>query len=113
MHPISKQQVDALRPFLDHSQANGAGRDLRCLMQTLYEEGWIKAGFDWGEWQDVAEDYVSSPTKLASVDLETIQKLFTTHARKDRFAEGHWDIMIQCGHIQALLQRAAVLGAEL
>ena len=113
MNLLNKRQVDALRPFLEHSQGVEEGRSIWCLMETLYAEGWIKAGFDWGEWQDEAAGYVSSPNKLASVDLETIQKLFTTHARKDRFCEGHWADMIECGHIQAILRRVAVLGADL
>ncbi|WP_390621590.1 DUF6508 domain-containing protein [Roseimaritima sediminicola] len=39
----------------------------------------------------------------------TIQKLFTTHARKDRFCEGHLASMFENDHIPALLRRLRTL----
>ncbi len=59
----------------------------------------------WGEWQDVAEEYVDSPEKIKSADVVTVQELFTTHVRKDRFCEGHLVSMFENGHIVALLRR--------
>ena len=73
--------------------------------QILYANDWVTPKFDWGEWQDVAEEYVDSPEKIKSADVVTVQKLLTTHVRKDRFCDGHLASMFENGHIVALLRR--------
>ena len=73
--------------------------------QILYANDWVTPKVDWDEWQDVAEEYVDSPEKIQSADVVTVQKLFTTHVRKDRFCEGHLASMFESGHIVALLRR--------
>jgi hypothetical protein len=42
---------------------------------------------------------------LGSADEMTLRKLLTYHARVDHFKEGHFDEMIESGHIVAVLQR--------
>ncbi len=74
------------------------------FVEALYENGWVEP-FDWGAWQDTAARYVESPDMVAQADLGTIRMLLTTHARKDRFCEGHLAAMIECGHIAACLRR--------
>jgi hypothetical protein len=39
------------------------------------------------------------------VDAETIRKIFTTHAQKERYGAGHLASMFENGHIVALLRR--------
>ena len=56
-------------------------------------------------WQDIAARYVGSPDMVAQADVETIRKLFTTHARNDRICEGHMVAMIESGHVAACLRR--------
>ena len=73
--------------------------------QILYANDWVTPKVDWDEWQDVAEEYVDSPEKIKSADVVTVQKLFTTHVRKDRFCEGHLASMFENGHIVVLLRR--------
>ena len=73
--------------------------------QILYANDWVTPKAHWGEWQDVAEEYVDSPEKIKSADVVTVHKLFTTHVRKDRFCEGHLASMFENGHIVALLRR--------
>ena len=73
--------------------------------QILHANDWVTPKFDWGEWQDVAEEYVDSPEKIKSADVVTVQKLLTTHVRKDRFCDGHLASMFENGHIVALLRR--------
>ena len=73
--------------------------------QILYANDLVTPKVDWVEWQDVAEEYVDSPEKIKSADVVTVQKLFTTHVRKDRFCEGHLASMFENGHIVALLRR--------
>jgi len=81
------------------------------LMSDLYDNGFIES-FDWSSWQDTASLYVEEPKRLAEADLDTLKKLLTTHARKDRFCEGHFSAMVKCGHIAAVLERLAELRAE-
>lgn len=81
------------------------------FQQALYDNGWIKP-FDWGEWQETARAHVEDPAKVESADAETIQKLFTTHVRKERFCEGHLAAMFENGHIVGLLRRLRELSAK-
>jgi hypothetical protein len=72
--------------------------------QTLYASGFV-VSFDWPEWQDTARGYLEQPERLQTADLLVLRKLLTLHVRKERFCEGHLSIMIQCGHIPAILRR--------
>jgi hypothetical protein len=80
------------------------------LVQALYGSGWVEP-FDWSEFQDEAIGYFENPSRLETVDLETVRKLLTLHVRKDRFCEGHFLEMLEKGHIQAILRRLAQLTA--
>ncbi len=120
-HKITSQQLDAILPFLDRFTAEGFtvgtwhsppgqfpwfefSQSVSEFQKALYDNGWIKP-FDWGKWQDTARQYVEEPEKIESADATTIQKLLTTHARKERFCEGHLAAMFENGHIVALLRR--------
>lgn len=74
------------------------------FVETLYEEGFI-VEFDWPRWQDQAEQFYSNPELLKTADIVTIQKLLTTHIRKERFCDGHLACMLRDGHISAMLHR--------
>lgn len=74
------------------------------FLQALYDRGWI-LDFDWPSWQREAKLYLDSPDRLRNADIPTIQKLLTTHARKDRFCEGHLLEMLESGHITLILRR--------
>ena len=71
---------------------------------TLYEEGFI-INFDWGKWQEQAKLCYSKPGLLNTADIITLQKLLTTHIRKDRFCEGHLAGVLEDGHIVKILLR--------
>jgi len=120
--PITAKQIDALLPFLERFEAAGfsAGTwnapegqfpwfDFNEVVtefhQALYDNGWVTPAFDWTEWQESAKKFVDSPMKIAKADATTIQKLLTTHSRKDRFCEGHLAAMFENGHIVALLRQ--------
>lgn len=75
------------------------------FQKALYDNYWIIPSFDWGKWQETAQEYVNEPEKINSAEAETIQKLFTTHVRADRSCEGHLATMFENGHIVALLRR--------
>lgn len=117
----TKKQMDAILPFLDRFTADGFSvgtwhsppgqfpwfefsEAVSQFQQALYNNGWIKP-FDWGAWQETAREYVENPGKIESADAETIQKLLTTHVRKERFCEGHLAAMFENGHMVALLRR--------
>ena len=120
--PVTGKQIDAILPFLEQFEEAGFSvgtwpNELGVMsyfnfnevvlefQQILYANDWVTPKVDWVEWQDVAEEYVDSPEKIKSADVVTVQKLFTTHVRKDRFCEGHLASMFENGHIVALLRR--------
>ena len=82
------------------------------FVRVVYNAGWC-VPFDWGSWQVEAERYVASPELLAGADVNVLTKLLTTHVRKERFCDGHLWEMAECGHLRAILERMAVLRAEL
>ena len=122
MSPVTGKQIDAILPFLEQFEEAGFSvgtwpNELGVMsyfnfnevvlefQQILYANDWVTPKVDWVEWQDVAEEYVDSPEKIKSADVVTVQKLFTTHVRKDRFCEGHLASMFENGHIVELLRR--------
>ena len=117
----TKKQIDAILPYLDRLTGEGFSDgtwqsppgQIPCFdfsesvsefHQALYDNGWI-VPFDWGAWHESAQEYVENPGKIESADAETIQKLFMTHVRMDRFCEGHLAAMFENGHIVHLLRR--------
>jgi hypothetical protein len=123
--PTTKQ-IDAMLPFLNRFTADGFSvgtwlsppgqfpwfefsEAVTEFQQALYDNGWISSSFKWPDWQETAKEYVESPDKIGSADAKTIQKLFTTHVRKERFCEGHLAAMFENGHVVALLRRLKVI----
>lgn len=119
---VTNKQIDAILAFLDRFEAPGfsAGKwskkpgqlpwfnfekTISEFQQALYDNAWINPSFDWMKWQDAAKEYVDSPEKIESADAETIQRLFTTHVRADRFVEGNLASLFEQGHVVALLRR--------
>ncbi len=118
---LRAKQIDALLLFLEPLTAPGfsAGEVIRSpgcgpewqpspiveqLNAALYAQGWVDGHFNWPDWQSEAQEYIA-PGRVAGADVKTIRQLFTTHVRKDRFAEGHFAQMIDRGHIVELLRR--------
>ena len=116
------QQIDVMLPFLDRFTVEGfspgAWRSppgqlpwfdyneaVLEFRQALYDNGWIVRSLNWGDWQDTACEYLEKPEKIESADAQVIQKLLTTHVRKDRFCEGHLVAVFENGHVVALLRR--------
>ena len=128
--PVTARQIDALLPFLDRFEAVGFyvgkwhapegqfpwfdfSEVVREFHHALYDNGWVTPAFDWTKWQPSADEYVDRPEKIATADSPTIMKLFTTHARADRFCEGHLAAMFENGHIVAPLRRLRELRKNL
>ncbi len=74
------------------------------FIEILYSEEFVTP-FDWSIWQDEAAKFVEQPKLLESAELTILQKLLTTHIRKERFHSGHLAAMIDNGHIFAILKR--------
>ncbi len=122
MAKVTNIQIDAILPFLERFEAEGFSvgtwnsspgqipwfdfdEAVSEFQQALYDNGWIASSFKWPDWQESAQEFVASPAKIESADTRTIQKLLTTHVRKERFCEGHFAAMFENGHIVALLKR--------
>ncbi len=84
--------------------------ELRKFHQAVYDNGFIYP-FDWGSWQEKADQLLEESELLMSADLQTIRMLLTTHVRKERFCEGYLPMMVRCGHIAVLLERLKVIRA--
>ncbi len=69
--------------------------------------------FNWPEWSEKAKTYYNNPQLLATVDLPTIQKLFTAPLRADRFCEGLLKDMIDDKVFVKLLIRLKQLNKEM
>lgn len=127
--PLSRETIEAVLKFLPEFQKEGfsAGTwtsnpgefpyisyssQVLGFIRTLYDTRFL-VGFDWGEWQDVAEAIYHHPEQLATADLITVRRLLTLHIRKDRFCEGHLASMLEEGHISGILQRLKVLTEEM
>lgn len=82
------------------------------FIQTLYQEEFV-IQFAWTDWQQEAEAFIQHPERVQATDLETIQKLLTTHVRAERFSSGHLAQMIQTGHILAILNRLADIRSQM
>ena len=78
------------------------------LLSNLSEAGLVQS-FDWPSWRENAERYIENPELVQHADLETLQKLITTHLRAERFISGHIAQMIDNGHLLAILQRLSTL----
>jgi hypothetical protein len=117
----TKQQLDAILPFLDRFTAAGFtvgtwqsppgqfpwfefSEPVSAFQRALDDNGWITP-FDWPQWQETTREFVEDSRKIASADAATIQKLLTTHVRKERFCEGHLAAMFANGHMVNLLRR--------
>ncbi len=82
------------------------------FIQTLYQERFV-IQFDWTAWQKESEEFIDYPERLQIAQMETIQKLLTTHVRAERFCSGHLAHTIQTGHILAILNRLAEIRSDM
>jgi hypothetical protein len=81
----------------------------RSFMKCVYDSGLMLDGFDWQAWQEEAIGYLDYRIRLETADLDTVRRLLTAHLRADRFAEGHYDALLENGFFRDLLERAAIL----
>lgn len=102
---IPVESIDKVLKYLSiFEKKEYRSKEVSEFVETLYEEDFI-ISFGWGDWQSQAEQFHSKPELLNDADMVTLQKLFTTHVRKDRFCEGHLDCVLKDGHITAILRQ--------
>lgn len=74
------------------------------FIAAVYAENFV-IPFDWISWQQEATRFVTDPALINLADISTIQKLFTSHVRQERFCSGRLAQLIDNGHFLTLLQR--------
>ncbi|MEA5567566.1 DUF6508 domain-containing protein [Anabaena sp. UHCC 0399] len=79
-------------------------KEFNRFITALYTEKFV-ISFDWTNWQHEANSFVTTPELLNVADISTIQKLFTSHVRQERFCSGHLAQLIDNGHFLTILQR--------
>ena len=109
---IPVESIDKVLKYLSiFEKKEYRSKEVSEFVETLYEEGFI-ISFDWGGWQSQAEQFCSNPELLNTADMITLQKLLTTHVRKDRFCEGHLACVLKEGHITAILRQLKKIQKE-
>ena len=78
------------------------------LMDTLYAKDFIISDFNWPDWEEGSTNGTDT-SWIATLDFETLCKLFTAHARHDRFCENHWYVISRDGVMAAMLRRLSEL----
>ena len=74
-------------------------------MEFLYDNDLI-IKFDWGRWDEGREFFRNDdPNKYNSLDREQVLKLLTAVARNERFCDGAWASLFECGDAQKLFAR--------
>ncbi len=79
-------------------------KEFNRFITALYTEKFV-ISFDWTNWQHEANSFVTTPELLNVADISTIQKLFTSHVRQERFCSGHLAQLIDNGHLLTIWQR--------
>lgn len=83
-------------------------KEFNRFITALYTENFV-ISFDWTNWQTEANQFVNELELLNVADIYTIQKLFTSHVRKERFYSGHLARMIDNDHLLTVLHRLQVI----
>lgn len=127
LEPLRAEQIDAVLQYLPRFEAIARETDnlgnigmwgsdpelsttISAFIMDLYDLGVIQS-FDWMRWERATE-LIDQDELLATASLEDIHKLLIGHVRFDRFAPGHFDEMVENGHIARILQRLNAIRAE-
>ena len=117
----TRQQVDALLRFLpafkrqgfwferviwENGQASTVEKspEAEMFVRTLRDNQWILEVVS-SQWQDEADAWVGTSTRLHSADLADLQRLFTSWVERDRLLPGHLGALFERGDLTAALER--------
>lgn len=81
---------------------------VRQLREALYAGGFV-LNFDWPAWCAKTD---RNPIQIETATLGDVCRMLTTHARADRFSEGHFASFVRTGEALQILRRLAVLRAR-
>lgn len=81
------------------------------FVALAYEDGWVRADFDWGAWSATAEARTlrDDPVALASATPDQLAKLITVLVRQERFSEGALLAAFEVGLVLGIVRRAGDL----
>ena len=84
------------------------------FVSAMYELGWVRQDFDWGEWKGTSEaiELRDSPEALARASAEQLSKLITICVRQERFVDGALASAYESGLLTGIIARAAALTDE-
>jgi hypothetical protein len=84
------------------------------FVSLAYEDGWIRTGFNWGEWSATPEARTLrvAPEGLASATPDQLARLITVLVRQERFSEGSLKGAFEGGLVLAIVRRAGVLAGH-
>ena len=102
--PVSEPGVGSMPYAHYHPEVD------RCVT-LAYEDGWVRANFDWGVWSATAEARTlrDDPEALASATPDQLAKLMTVLVRQERFSEGALLWAFEAGLMLGIVRRAGVL----
>ncbi|BCL36551.1 O-acetyl-ADP-ribose deacetylase [Nostoc sp. MS1] len=86
-------------------------QEFKRFIDAIYAENFI-IPFDWISWQQEANRFEANPELINLADISTIQKLFTSHVRQERFCSGRLAQLINNGHFLTILQRLQAIRAD-
>lgn len=81
------------------------------FVALTYEDGWVRANFDWGAWSatEDARTLRDDPNALATATPDQLAKLITVLVRQERFSEGALLWAFEAGMVLGIVRRAGVL----
>lgn len=59
-----------------------------------------------------AGEMLGDPERVANASLDEVRLMLTWCVRGERFCDGHWDRMIEAGHVRRLLERLVEIRQE-
>jgi Family of unknown function (DUF6508) len=84
---------------------------VRSFEKACYDNGLVQP-FDWPAWASTARKYMRDPNLVASARFSTCIKLLTAHLRAERYCDGHLQVVLSSGHINAILRRLQAISKQ-
>ena len=84
------------------------------FVQAVYDLGWVRADFDWGEWMQTQEAsrLRDDSDALATATPDQLARLLTVLIRQERFCEGSLGAAYESGLLSGILRRMAALASD-
>ncbi len=83
--------------------------DVQQFFRLASQPCWCQYGYEPGE----AKRMLKDDHLITRANLDEIKTMLTYCVRGERFADGHWEVLLKAGKVQALLRRLAVLAEKM